>query len=763
MNIRGFGIRTDDGPGFVGAHITPHYDSLLVKVTSRALERADAASKLARALKEFRVRGVQTNKSFLLNVLEHAEFQNGTISTSFIHENPHLLDPSTSTNRGQKLLRYIGNVIVNGPEPSLGAVGNRCSRVDPILPGFDSDSFPPNNNKSESLRSIYKSRGPSAFASAVRNTPGLLLTDTTWRDAHQSLLATRVRTKDLLNVAPATAVALANQYSLEMWGGATFDVSMRFLREDPWDRLARLREAVPDVPFQMLLRGANAVGYTSYPDNVVFKFCELAQRQGMDVFRIFDSLNYVENLKLGIDAVGAANGIIEAAMCYTGDVSNPTRGPYTLDYYLDFVRQLVDLGIHVLCVKDMAGLLKPEAARLLISALRREYPHLPIHVHTHDTAGTGVSSMLACAAAGADVVDAASDAMSGMTSQPSMGAIVAALEHTPLDTQLDLAQLNALSDYWETTRGLYAPFESGQLSGSASTFDHEMPGGQYTNLLFQSKQLGLSNQWPEVKKAYALANDLLGDIIKVTPSSKVVGDFAQFLVQNNLSKEDVLDKAETLSFPQSVVEYFQGYLGIPHHGFPTELREKVLKGKTLPNGKSMFEGRPGAELAPFDFELKTAQLKDQYGDVDGEISETDVMSAAMYPAVYDEYMKFRSEYGDMAHLDTRTFVQGLEVDQEIELEIEHGKTVYIKLIAVGGIHKTTGCRDVIFEMNGRQRVMKIQDQDAASGQVVRLKANPAIPGSVGAPMPGVVVEVRVTQGQEVQAGQALLVLRYVGV
>ncbi|EQC30773.1 pyruvate carboxylase [Saprolegnia diclina VS20] len=748
----GMGIRLDDGPGFVGAHITPHYDSLLVKVTARALDRGDCARKLKRALKEFRVRGVTTNKNFLLNVLNHPDFVDGTIDTSFIADNPHLVAPSHSTNRGQKLLRYIGNTIVNGPEKALGATGPAPSSMDPLAPHFAE----PAPSATKSLRQIYTSEGPAAFAKAVRNNKGLLLTDTTWRDAHQSLLATRVRTTDLEAIAPATAIALRNAYSIEMWGGATFDVTMRFLREDPWERLANLRELVPDVPFQMLLRGANAVGYTSYPDNVVYKFCEKAQQTGMDVFRVFDSLNYLENMRLGIDAVGASGGIIEAAVCYTGDVSDPERGPYNLEYYLNFTRQLVGLGIHVLAIKDMAGLLKPQAAQILIGAIRAEFPDLPIHVHTHDTAGTGVSSMLQAAYAGADAIDCATDAMSGTTSQPSMGAIVAALQNTELDTKVDAGMINEINDYWETMRGVYAPFESGQKSGSADVYHHEMPGGQYTNLLYQSTQLGLTGQWPAIKKAYATANKLLGDIIKVTPSSKVVGDFAQFLVQNNLTEEEVLAQAETLSFPKSVIEYFQGYLGIPHHGFPEELRAKVLKGKLLPNGKEMFEGRPGAEMAPYDFTAAHRQLCETYGS--DNISELDVLSHAMYPDVFKGFMEFKDKYGSMHFLDTRTFLTGLEVDKEVELTIEHGKTVFVKLIAVGAVSKKDGTRDVIFELNGRQRVIKVNDDNAAVGKVERLKATVGMPGSVGAPMPGVIVEVKVAKGQTVKAGAPLCVL-----
>ena len=571
----------------------------------------------------------------------------------------------------------------------------------------------------------------------------------------QSLLATRLRTHDILKIAPATAVGMAGFYSLENWGGATFDVSMRFLNECPWERLERMREAVPNVPFQMLLRGANAVGYTSYPDNAVFKFCEVAQKKGMDVFRVFDSLNYLENMRLGIDAVGAAGGIIEAAVCYTGDVSG--KDPrYSLDYYVGFARQLVGLGAHVIAIKDMAGLLKPEAAALLVGALRKEFPDVPIHVHTHDTAGTGVASMLAAARAGADAVDVAMDAMSGMTSQPSMGAVVGSLRGTPLDTGVDFQQMTAINDYWEDTRALYAPFESGQKSGSADVYEHEMPGGQYTNLLFQSQQLGLTGRWPAIKKAYAASNRLLGDIIKVTPSSKVVGDLAQFLVQNNLGEKDVLEQAEKLSFPSSVVEYFQGYLGIPEpFGFPEPLRTMVLQGRKLPNGKSCFEGRPGAELPPMDFDALTKKLQDRYKE--RRIHETDVVSYSQYPKVFEEYMDHRVQYGDVSVLDTRTFVEGMTVGQEVNIVLEKGKTLFVKLKGISDVSEL-GTRDVSFEMNGATRVVKVKDVKSGVSVAVRPKADPRIAGSIGAPMPGVVLAVKVGQGDKVTLGDPLVVL-----
>lgn len=738
----GMGIRLD-AAGYPGAPITPYYDSLLVKVTGKGRTFVQAANKLERALDEFRIQGVKTNIPFLRNVLKNPDFINGNVNTRFIETHPELFRFPETYNKAHKLLNFLGNVAVNGSFTPL-ATGLKPSNIDPHVP-VSTGPVP------RGWRNILKERGPAEFAKAVRNHQGLLITDTTFRDAHQSLLATRVRTHDLLNIAPYSSRVLAPAFSMETWGGATFDVALRFLKECPWERLGRLNELLPNIPSQMLLRGANAVGYTNYPDNVVFKFCEVAKDHGMDIFRVFDSLNYLPNLQLGIDAAGQAGAVVEAAICYTGDVSRKNPGKYDLDYYLNLARELVKAGTHVLCIKDMAGLLKPKAATMLISALRKEFPNIPIHVHTHDTAGAGVASMLAAAAAGADVVDAAVDSMSGMTSQPSMGAIVAALEGTDLDTGIGLKGVNELSNYWEQARGLYAPFESTATmkSGSSDVYIHEIPGGQYTNLHFQSFSLGLAEQWPEVKKAYADANHLLGDPPKVTPSSKVVGDLAQFMVQNKLTGEMVLEKADDLSFPSSVVEYFQGHLGQLPGGFPEPLRTKVLK------GKKTFVGRPGESLPPLDFEKLRADLKSKYNDM--TFSETDLLSAALYPKVFDEYMEFREAYGDVSTVPTRVYLGSLEVGKEIKVEVAKGKTFDVKLSAVGQL-QDTGNREVFFELNGSPRSLLITDKNSVGSKKARVKADKKNKGSLGAPMPGKVVGLRVKEGDRVEKGQALVVL-----
>ncbi|CAF1472251.1 unnamed protein product [Didymodactylos carnosus] len=537
------------------------------------------------------------------------------------------------------------------------------------------------------------------------------------RDAHQSLLATRVRTYDLRKSSPFVAKHFPQFYSLENWGGATFDVCMRFLHECPWNRLAELRELIPNIPFQMLLRGANAVGYSNYSDNVIEKFCQLSVDYGIDIFRVFDSLNYLPNLKVGMEAVGKANGVIEAAICYTGDVSDPNRKKYDLNYYTKLVDELVKMGTHVLAIKDMAGLLKPRATTLLVDSIRQKHPDLPIHIHTHDTAGTGVANYLAAFEAGADVVDVAVDSMSGMTSQPTMGGLVAALQNTKHDTGVDLLKVNEYSAFWEQTRLLYAPFEctATMKSGNADVYVNEIPGGQYTNLQFQAFSLGLGTQFEDVKRAYTEANKLLGDIVKVTPSSKIVGDLAQFMVQNKLSSKELVERVDDLSFPSSVIEYMQGLIGQPPGGFPEPLRTKILK------GKEKYDERPGSSLEPLDFKKIENELKKKFGEE--EIQECDVMSYVMFPKVLEEYIEFRKSYGPVDCYETRIFFVGPKLGEPIEIEIEHGKTLHIVVLAISDLLRQSGEREVFFQVNGQLRSMKVKDTAASKDHKVHPKVD----------------------------------------
>uniref|UniRef100_A0A8C1M1U0 Pyruvate carboxylase n=1 Tax=Cyprinus carpio TaxID=7962 RepID=A0A8C1M1U0_CYPCA len=728
----GMGIRLDSASAFQGAIISPHYDSLLVKVIASGKDLPTAATKMHRALTEFRVRGVKTNIPFLQNVLSNSQFLYATVDTQFIDENQKLFNLKPTQNRAQKLLHYLGHVMVNGPVTPI-PVKAKSSSVDPVVPSVSLGEPP------MGFREVLLKEGPEGFARAIRQHQGLLLMDTTFRDAHQSLLATRVRTHDLKKIAPFVSHNFNNLFSLENWGGATFDVAMRFLWECPWKRLQELRALIPNVPFQMLLRGANAVGYTNYPDNAVFKFCEVAKENGMDIFRVFDSLNYIPNMLLGMEAAGTAGGVVEAAISYTGDVSDPMRQKYSLEYYLKLANELVKAGTHILAIKDMAGLLKPEASRLLIGALRDRFPDVPIHVHTHDTAGAGVAAMLACAHAGADIVDVAVDSMAGMTSQPSMGAIVACTKGTKLDTGVSLDRVFDYSEYWEVARGLYAPFDctATMKSGNADVYENEIPGGQYTNLHFQAHSMGLGNKFKEVKKAYVEANKLLGDLIKVTPSSKIVGDLAQFMVQNSLSRAEVEERADELSFPLSVVEFLQGHIGIPHGGFPEPFRSKVLK--SLPR----IEGRPGASLPPMDFEALESDLRMAHGD---EITPEDVMSAAMYPKVFQEFKEFTSKFGPVDCLNTRLFLDGPKIADEFQVELERGKTLHIKALALGDLNKS-GQREVFFELNGQLRSVLVKDTAAMKVTVHSLQW-PCLS----------LLEVKVKPGQKVEKGQPLCVL-----
>ncbi len=745
----GNGIRLDGGNNFAGAVISPHYDSMLVKCTCSGATYEIARRKMIRALIEFRIRGVKTNIPFLLALLTNETFIRGNCWTTFIDDTPKLFEMLTSQNRASKLLLYLADLVVNGSSIK-GQVGLPKLKTEAILPTITDNLTGSEIDVSEpsatGWRNILVSQGPEAFSKAVREYKGTLIMDTTWRDAHQSLLATRVRTADLLEIAPQTSHALNNAFALECWGGATFDVALRFLHEDPWSRLRKLRKLVPNIPFQMLLRGANGVAYSSLPDNAIDHFVYQAKINGVDIFRVFDALNDLEQLKVGVDAVKKAGGVVEATVCYSGDMLKHKK--YTLDYYLETVGKIVAMGTHILGIKDMAGTLKPRAATLLIGSIRKKYPNLPIHVHTHDSAGTGVASMAACAKAGADVVDAASNSLSGMTSQPSISALIATLEGE-IETGLDSNQIKAIDSYWAQMRLLYSCFEADLKGPDPEVYDHEIPGGQLTNLLFQAQQVGLGEKWAETKKAYIEANQLLGDIVKVTPTSKVVGDLAQFMVSNQLDAKEVRQRASNLDFPASVLDFFQGMMGQPYGGFPEPLRTDILRNKR----EALYE-RPGKSLAPFDLAAIKKDLTSRFT----HINDTDVASYNMYPKVFEEYKSFIETYGDLSVIPTRYFLAPPEVDEEMWIEIEKGKTLIIKLSAVSALSQQTGQREVYFELNGEMRKVIVDDKHAAVETITRPKADAHNPNEIGAPMAGVVVEVRVHNGSDVKKGDPVIVL-----
>ncbi|GMM54646.1 pyruvate carboxylase 2 [Maudiozyma humilis] len=745
----GNGVRLDGGNAYAGAVISPHYDSMLVKCSCSGSTYEIVRRKMIRALIEFRIRGVKTNIPFLLTLLTHPVFISGDYWTTFIDDTPQLFHMVASQNRAQKLLHYLADLAVNGSSIK-GQIGLPKLKKNPDVPHIhdkDGNVIDVHQQPPRGWRNVLLEEGPVEFAKQVRKFNGTLLMDTTWRDAHQSLLATRVRTIDLATIAPTTAHALAGAFALECWGGATFDVAMRFLHEDPWDRLRKLRKLVPNIPFQMLLRGANGVAYSSLPDNAIDHFVKQAKDNGVDIFRVFDALNDLEQLKVGVDAVKKAGGVVEATICYSGDMLQPGK-KYNLDYYIEITDKIVAMGTHILGIKDMAGTLKPAAAKLLIGSLRAKYPDLPIHVHSHDSAGTAVASMAQCALAGADVVDVAINSMSGMTSQASINALLASLDGL-VDTNVSEQNARELDSYWAEMRLLYSCFEADLKGPDPEVYEHEIPGGQLTNLLFQAQQLGLGEQWVETKKAYREANYLLGDIVKVTPTSKVVGDLAQFMVTNKLTPEDVKRLANTLDFPDSIMDFFEGLIGQPYGGFPEPLRSDVLRNK-----RRKLTCRPGLELAPFDL----AQIKEDLETRFGEIDECDVASYNMYPKVYEDFQKIREEYGDLSVLPTKNFLAPAVIDEEIEVTIEQGKTLIIKLQAIGDLNKETGVREVYFELNGELRKIGVSDNSQQVQTVAKPKADNHDPLQIGAPMAGVIVEVKVHKGSLVKKGQPVAVL-----
>jgi len=738
----GFGIRLDGGTAYAGAILAAYYDSLLVKVTAWGTKLPEACQRMDRALREFRIRGVKTNIPFLENVVNHPRFRAGDVTTSFLEENPELFHLHSRADRATKLLSYLGEVILNGnPEVKGKQIPKVFEKaVLPSVPGIAPLA---------GTRQLLRKMGPKRFAAWAKKEKRLLITDTTFRDAHQSLMATRVRTYDLLATASAVAQRLPNLFSLEMWGGATFDTAMRFLHEDPWQRLRELRERVPNICFQMLLRGANAVGYTSYPDNVIVEFVREAYAQGIDIFRIFDSLNSIENMRVSIDAVLETGAVCEPAICYTGDIFDKSRPKYSLKYYVTMAKQLEKLGAHFLGIKDMAGLCKPYAAYELVKTLREEIA-IPVHFHTHDTSGINSASVLKAADAGADAADAAMAAMSGGTSQPNLNSIVAALRNTPRDTNLDIETLNECSDYWETVRTYYLPFDSGPKAGSARLYQHEIPGGQYTNLREQAAAMGLGHRWREVEKMYAEVNQLFGDIVKVTPSSKVVGDMTLFLMANELQPNDLLKPNEKrdLSLPNSVVEMFSGVLGVPPGGWPRELQKIILR------GASPLKGRPGANLDAVDFAEASTTLEKKVGHA---VRRDDLLSYLLYPEVFVKYEKFRQTYADISVLPTPAFYYGLASGEEITIEIEPGKTLIVKFLTASDPHPD-GTRTLFFELNGQPREVNVRDRALRVIERAHPKADPADPGQVAAPTAGVISGIAVQVNHSVERGAKLLTL-----
>lgn len=733
----GFGIRLDGGNAFTGSVITPYYDSLLVKATTWGLTHKIVISKMLRCLKEFRIRGVKTNIQFLENVLTHPQFIEGSYDTNFVDDNTDLFIFQKPLDRGTKLLAYIAETTVNGyanvgvqPKPDFGPLN---------MPKYVKGEMP------NGTKQILDSKGPEGLAKWLQAQKEVLFTDTTFRDAHQSLFATRLRTADMLRVIEPTAAKLPNLFSFECWGGATFDVAYRFLYESPWDRLVQFREKVPNILFQMLLRGANAVGYTSYPDNVVKEFIRLAAKNGIDVFRIFDSLNSLDNMLLSIETVRSCNKVAEAALCYTGDILDPSRDKYNLNYYVTMAKELEKAGANIIAIKDMAGLLKPEAAYQLVSALK-DSVDLPIHLHTHEGSGNAIYTCGRAIDAGVDIVDTALSSMSSGTSQPSGNSLYYALTGNPRQPKLDIDAMNELSRYWETVRPYYKAADQTELFPNPEVYVHEMPGGQYTNLKQQSAALGLLERWEEIKAMYHTVSMMFGDLIKVTPSSKIVGDMALFMVQNNLTEEDIYEKGDTLSFPNSVIEFFEGKIGVPYQNFPETLQKIILKGKTP------VLGRPGDTLAPVDF----SKVKDDLEAMGAPTTDEAVSSYCLYPKVFTDWVRFIDQYGDVSVLDTPTFFFGLTPGEEVNVEIEPGKILVIRLVHIGAANED-GIRTVSFELNGLPREIDLKDKNVKATGISRKKADKSNPGEIAATLSGSVVKVFVEKGKRVAKGDPLVV------
>ena len=737
----GMGIRLDAGSAFSGAVVNPFYDSLLTKVTARGRNFANSIGIMERALREFRIRGVKTNIPFLLKTLGHETFRGGDCTTRFIDETPALFEFTARQNRATRILAYLAETMVNGNELVKGR---------PVALRRDPAPLPPVNHNQpipKGSRDKFLELGPEKFSQWIRDQDRLLITDTTFRDAHQSLLATRMRTYDLLQIADAYARNCSNLFSLEMWGGATFDTSMRFLKECPWQRLADFRARVPNILTQMLLRASSALGYTNYPDNVVAECVKESAECGMDLFRVFDALNFLPNMKVAMESVINAGMLCEASICYSGDLTNPHRTKYDMKYYVGLAKELEKMGAHILAIKDMAGLCKPAAAAALVKALREEVG-IPVHFHTHDTAGIQAASILEGSKVGLDIADTAMAPMSGGTSQPNLNTIVEMLRFGDRDTALDSQKLDEVAEYWRATREFYTPFESQVLPATADLYEHEMPGGQYTNLFQQARALGLADRWAEVCKIYAGVNQLFGDIPKVTPSSKAVGDMALFMVANDLNNEDVLNADRDIAFPASVIDLIGGGMGQPPGGFPDAVKQRVLL------GKDEFTGRPGETLPAADFSAATAKVKEV---LQRDPLQREVVQWLLYERVFEDFAAHQLQYGDVSILPTPNFFYGLEPGEEIAVDIEPGKTLIIKFLTIGNPH-ADGTRTVFFELNGQPREITITDSNIETDIVKAVKADPANKNHVGSTMPGMVVAVAVKAGDNVKKGQKLLTL-----
>lgn len=735
----GYGIRLDAGNAQAGAEISPYYDSLLVKVTAWARSWEDTINKARRALRELKIQGVKSNREFLLNVLNHEDFMEGSCDTGFIEDNPSLLRSEPRMASESKILNYLGELYINGNKG--------------IKPQFDKPIFPKITRsevaKLRGTKQLIDEEGPEGVVEWIKTRNELLITDTTMRDAQQSLMATRVRTVDMEKIAPAVALYGEKLFSLEMWGGATFDTAYRFLGESPWERLETLREKIPNLMFQMLIRGANGVGYKNYPDNVIRRFVKESAAAGIDIFRVFDSLNWIEGMEVALDETLNQGKLAEACICYTGDILDESRDKYNLKYYVNMAKELEKRGTHILGIKDMSGLLKPMAAKKLIEALKNEI-EIPVHLHTHDTSGNGVATLMMAANAGVDIIDAAVNSMSGLTSQPALNSIVAAMSGTERDTGLDIDGMQEISDYWAAVRPVYKGFESDMITGSAEIYKYEMPGGQYSNLKSQVESFGLGHKFKEVKEMYRTVNYMLGDIVKVTPSSKAVGDMAIFMVQNNLTQENIYEKAANLDFPDSIISFFEGMTGQPVGGFPEKLQKLVL------HGREPITCRPGELLPDEDFDEIKKMLREKHG-LKG--TEQEALSYAFYPKMYEEFLENRKKVGNFRYMGSDIFFHGLSEGETCEIKVREGRKLVVRLVEVRGADEE-GFRDAIFEVNGNRSVVRIKDKNAnissATSRIVYADSNN--PTEIGASIPGTIIKVLVKEGEEVEDKQPIAVI-----